>query len=242
MPLRKIFGKKEKSKKKKKTAKKPAKKKAGKKKESKQPSKREPEMDIDRDEWPIRAVAIVEILGAPKEHVVETMNKYVEKMKKEKNLKIIDTKISEVEQKEKLFTVFAEVEMLAKTPSNIVDYCFDYMPSSIELLEPENVKFNSHQFSNFFNDLQAKLHQLDMIVKKLRAENKVLHQNANFILRNNVLLSLKEKPKGLATISKNIGLPEEKTKVFLDALVKQGFINLKNNKYSLNKEKVSFSE
>lgn len=242
MDLGNIF-KKKKSKKKKtaKTAKKTTKKKTQ-GSQKKETGMQESELEIDRDEWPIKATAIVEILGSPKDHVIKTMDSYIEKMKKEKNIKILEAKKSKVEQKEKLFSIFADIEMLAKTPSNIVDYCFDYMPSSIELIEPENVKFNSHEFSNFFNDLQARLHQLDMIVKKLRAENKVLNQNAHFILRNNILLSLREKPKDLATISKNIGIPEDKTKVFLDSLVKQGFVNLEKDKYKLNSNKVSFSE
>ena len=237
-----IFGKKKKGRKAaqepKKRAKKPVK--AEKKPEIKEENINE--LEIDKEVWPIKYVAIVEILGAPKEHVIETMNVYLEKMKKEKGIKIVKTHVSEVEQKETLFSVFAEIEMLAKSPSRIVDYCFEYMPSSIEIIEPEHIAFNAHDFSNFFNDLQARLHNLDMVVKKLRAENKILNDNAHLILRNNILLSLKEKDKDLAAISKNIGIAEEKTKVFLEALIKQKFIILKKNKYSLNKEKVTFSE
>jgi hypothetical protein len=234
-----IFGKGKKAKKPARVQKKAEK--APKKKEEKK-QKKTSELEIDRDIWPIKAVAIVEILGAPKEHVVETMNSYVEKMKKEKDLIISNVSISDVEPKEKLFSTFAEIELFAKAPPRIVDFCFDYMTSSIELLEPLDVKFTSHQFSNFFNDLQARLHNLDMLVKKLRMENDVLNKNAHFILRNNILLSLREKEKDLATISRNIGIAEEKTKDFLDALVKQGILMVRNSKYSLNKNKVKFSE
>ncbi len=191
-----IFGKEKKGKK---TAQKNAKKrpkpaKAVKKKEP-APSKKHVDEEIDREVWPVRSVAIVEILGAPKEYVIETMNSYVAKIKKEKDINVLSATISAPDQKDKMFAIFAEIEMLTKTPSRIVDFCFDYMPSSIELLEPEDIKFNSHQFSNFFNDLQARLHSLDMLVKNLRAENKVLNDNAHFLLRNNILLSLKEKEK-----------------------------------------------
>jgi len=210
--------------------------------EPKAPAKKINVLEIDREMWPIKAVAIIEILGAPKEYVVETMNTYLDKLKKEKDLIITNDTISEVEQKEKLFTLFAEVEFLAKTPSRIVDFCFDYMPSSLELMEPEAIRFEANKFSNFLNDLQARLHQLDMIVKNLRAENKRLSENSTLILRNNILISLKEKETDLSAISKSIGIDEDHTKKFLDALVKQGIILLKNGKYSLNKEKVKFSE
>lgn len=212
------------------------------KKVSKAKEKKESLLEIDRDKWPFRASAIVEIVGKPKEHVESTMSLYLEKMKKEKDIRVLIADVSEPEEKNGYFSIFAEIELLAKTPSRIVDYCFDYMPSSIELLEPEKIRFNSHEFSNFFNDLQARLHQLDMLVKKLRAENRVLNQNAHFILRNNILLALRENDKELGAIAKNIGLPDEKAKLFLDALVKQGFIKENKNKYSLNRERVKFSE
>ena len=229
-----------------KKAKKPAKmrKKAEKapKNKGEKKQKRENEMELDRDAWPMKAVAIIEILGSPKEYVAQTMNAYIEKLRNEKELKVMHESVSEPEQKDKLFSVFAEIELLAKTPSSIVDFCFEYMPSSIEILEPTEVKFDAHRFSNFFNDLQARLHNLDMLVKNLTAENKILNQNAHFILRNNILLSLREKDKDLKAISKNIGIAEEKTKIFLDALVEKGFLLLKKGKYSINRQKVNFSD
>ncbi|MEM4336953.1 MAG: hypothetical protein QXG86_03035 [Candidatus Woesearchaeota archaeon] len=198
--------------------------------------------EIDRSIWPIKVTAVIEILGAPEDYVKQTMHSYLEKLKNEKDLKTKILFISPAEPKEKLFSIYSEVELLAKKPSRIVDFCFDYMPSSVELIEPPNITFDAHSFSNFFNDLQARLHNLDMLVKNLTAENKLLNQNAHLILRNNILLSLKEKDKDLKTISKNIGIPEEKTKIFLDALVQKGFIIFKKGKYSLNREKVTFSE
>jgi len=217
------------------------------------------ELELDRDVWPIKIVAIVEMVGSPKEYIVDTMNLYVEKMKNEKDIKISNVTISDAAQievdttrfnkKEKPFSIFAEIEIFAKKPSRIVDYCLDYMPSSIEIIEPESLKFSAHDFSNFFNDLQARLHQLDSAVKVLRMENDLMRKNANtqnenieFYLRNSVLILLKEKDKNLATISKNFGLPENIMKTRLDKWAKQGYILINGDKYSLNKEKVSFSE
>ena len=229
-----IFGKK-----KFKKAKKIAKKSAVAKKTKKQI---QPSEDIDTGIWSIKAVSIIEILGAPEEHVKKTMDAYLERLKKEKDLKVKVKHISKVEPKDKFFSTYAEVELLAKKPSRLVDFCFDYMPSSIELIEPEHLNFDSHSFSNFFNDLQARLHYLDMMVKNLTAENMKLRENSEFIVRNTILVLLKEKDKDLETISKNIGIPKEATKNFLEKWVKQGFIFLKNGKYSLNRQKVRFSE
>lgn len=237
-----LFGKKKTEKKTEKKTTKKKDNKVDKKSKSKTADSSSKMLSLDRDEWPIKFTAIIEILGAPKEHVEETMAKYIEKIKSEKTVKLVGSEISEAEQKDKFFSQFAEIELLVKNTDGVIVFCFNYMPSSIEIMEPETIKFNSHQLSGFFNDLQGRLHQLDMLVKNLRAENKILSDNSKFILRNNILLSLKDKDKDLATISKNIGLPEEKSKAFLDQLVKQGFINENKDKYSLNKERVSFSD
>ena len=170
------------------------------------------------------------------------MDSYLKKITGERNLKARVIQISKPEQKDKLFTVFAEIELYVKTPQDLVEFCFLYMPSSIEILEPEKIHFDAPAFSGFFNDLQGRLHQLDMLVKNLRAENKLLNQNAHLVLRNNILLSLKEKDKDLKTIARNIGIPEEKTKIFLDALIERAFLVVKKGKYSINKKKVSFDD
>jgi len=229
------------------------KKKLGKAKKAKPPVQE----DFDRDIWHIKAVAIIEILGAPEEHVKKTMEFYLNKIKEEKDIKMNVIHLSKAEPKEmkinvvsagkakqktEFFSQYAEVELFVKKPSRLVDFCFDYMPSSIELLEPEHLSFDVHSFSNFFNDLQARLHQVDMLVKNLVAENKLLNQKARQVIDTNIQLSLNGKDKELGTIARNTGMELEKTREFVESLVKQGLILQKNGKYSLNKKKVKFSE
>ena len=189
---------------------------------------------VEEDEGPkIRCKTIIEILGSPKEHVEKTLKEYLDTIRKSKDFKVVDEFVSDVEPKDKFFGAFSELELVFKSTSKIIEFCFDYMPSSIEIIEPEELKFKAREIANLLNDLQAKLHKLDMIVKNTRAENMLLTKNANAILRNNILLVLKTGDKNLKELSKKIGLPEESTKNFLEELIKQKYIKKKGDKYVL---------
>ncbi|MBU1111303.1 MAG: hypothetical protein KJ896_00870 [Nanoarchaeota archaeon] len=117
---------------------------------------------------------IIEIAGYPKEHIENTMKGVVNKVRNEK--KVLNYKIYEAEQKEKLYSTFAEIEIEIKDFDEFVGICFDYMPSSVEILKPDKFNLNSKDFENFVNDLLAKLHQYDMIIKNLKAQNMVLNK------------------------------------------------------------------
>ncbi|MBS3107791.1 hypothetical protein J4468_02640 [Candidatus Woesearchaeota archaeon] len=126
---------------------------------------------------------IIEVLGGPKEHLETVIKNVVERLKKENGLKIISDKIFPIEQVDKLFTTFAEIEFESENPKTLINICFDYMPSSIEILSPKNIKFDALDFVEFFNDLLARLHKSDMVVKNVNAQNIMLRKE---------LLKLKE--------------------------------------------------
>ncbi len=114
---------------------------------------------------------IVEIMGDPKEHVEKVIVVVVDKLKKEDNVKIIKEDISEVTKVKEFWSSFAEVEIEVENIARLFDICFDYMPSSMEILEPEKIDFKSEYISDILNDLLAKLHRYDMLVKNLNAQN-----------------------------------------------------------------------
>lgn len=181
----------------------------------------------------IHARIIVELLGGPKEYIEETLQQYVEKIKENDAHKVIAVEIAPVEPQDQLWSTFAEVELWVKDASALAFLCFDYMPSSIEVMEPETLVYRAADFAGFFNDLQARLHKLDMIVKNLRAENKVLQINGSRLLRNNVIISLKEKDKDLTTLAKNIGLLPEHLEPFLDIMIKEDFVKKIDDVYTI---------
>jgi hypothetical protein len=115
----------------------------------------------------MNAKAIIEVAGSPKEHIEEVIKKIVEQIKGEK--KILRYKIFEAQQKEKLFFTFTEMEINFNNFEELIGFCLDYFPSSIEILDG-NIDIKREEVENVVNDLLAKLHEYDMNLKNLKAE------------------------------------------------------------------------
>ena len=116
----------------------------------------------------MNARVIIEIVGSPKEHIEEVMKQLVEKIKEEK--KLLKYNIFEAQEKEKLFFTFTEMEMRFDNVEGLIGFCFDYMPSSVEILGEKEINVKKEEIENVINDLLAKLHEYDMVLKNLRAE------------------------------------------------------------------------
>lgn len=119
----------------------------------------------------LRIKAIIEVLGKPKEHVDSTIQKVIDELKKREGIKIISHEIAESEKVEHFFSTYADVELKLSNLDNLIDFCFDFLPSNVEILEPETLNFDSHILAEYMNDLLAKLHQQSMIIRNLHAEN-----------------------------------------------------------------------
>ena len=125
----------------------------------------------------IRALMIVEIAGRPAEHVVTTLKNHVEQIRNFKDIEVFDIKVSapkEIEEQKGLFTCFAEVEFGVETLARVTDVVFDFMPSSIEILEPAQVGFEANDATGFLNTLSGRLHKYDEIAKIANLQNQQL--------------------------------------------------------------------
>ncbi len=122
----------------------------------------------------IKIRSIIEIVGKPKEHIEDTMKKVVDLIKSNEKFSLIEHKVAEVKEVKGLWSTFGEFEIAFSSFKEIGDFCFEFMPSSIEILSPEEIKTDSHEVEDFTNDVLAKLHQYDMIAKQM-----FLQQQAN---------------------------------------------------------------
>jgi hypothetical protein len=188
--------------------------------------------------------AIIEMLGAPKEHIQKTMNDYLESLKLVKKYKIIKTYISEaVEQKEnnptqnlapgtKLFSIFAEMEIWFKDIGKLVEFCFDSLPSSIEIIEPESFRFKGSEFAGLLNDLQAKLHKLDMVFKMNNADKQATVTTFNTLITNFIVHCIKTGNQTDEKIASITGIDKERINKILENLTEKKVIYKKGNIYS----------
>ena len=120
--------------------------------------------------------AIIEILGSPKEQVEKAIGIVVDKLKKDKELRVDRVEVVEAKKVKELWSSFCELEINLKL-SKLLNFCFDYMPSSIEILEPDKLDLESMELGGFLNDLLARLHSYDMVVKNLKAENIIMKRD-----------------------------------------------------------------
>ena len=115
--------------------------------------------------------AIIEIAGFPEEHVKNTMDMVMSKVAEEKGIKIISKDVVEIEKIKEMWSTFSDMELEFEDINLLNDFCFNYMPSSIEIIDPNNLNMSSTDVSNLLNDLLARLHNFTMFLKNLQAEN-----------------------------------------------------------------------
>jgi len=178
---------------------------------------------------------IIEIVGKPKEHIEKALKIVLEKIKEQKDINVVEEKLFDAEKQEEMFSTFAELGILFKDIETLVGFCFDFMPSSIEILDPEKLSFDSNQFAGLINDLLAKLHQMTLKVVQNDMEKKALKKNMLNMLKNTVMILLNIKSMPLEQISKSSGINEKDLKSLLDSMVKENIIDIKEEIYSLKK-------
>ena len=181
----------------------------------------------------IRCRVIIEMLGKPKEHVDETINSYVSKIKNDSGFIVLNSEFADFDEKEGLWATFVELDMVIKGIPKLIAFCFDYMPSSIEILKPEEFIIKKSAIENLVNDLQARLHQVDMIIKKQKNENEFLRKNMNKSISNIILVTLANGSMDKENLSKTTGVHEKELEIFLDNLTKDNKIKKENDAYSL---------
>lgn len=181
---------------------------------------------------------IMELQGGPKEHIEKTMEMVIEKIKSEiTTLKVDSNSVEELEDHEGVFSTFTELELLFDDMEAFISFCFDYTPSSVEVLEPEEMNFNSNILSNFMNDVVTRLHQNTNLVKQMTMENKALKYNSSAFLRNLITLSLSAKSRNSEELSKMVGIKVESLEPILKQLVEKEQLVLDADKYSLPAKK-----
>jgi hypothetical protein len=183
----------------------------------------------------IQVSFIVEMMGKPKDHLEKTLKNYVEKLKKDKKIIFLNEEYAEPEKVENssLFSIFVELEVLMKNVQKIIDFCFDFMPSSVEVIEPTNISIKNEELNSLFNDLQARLHKVDMVTKNYAQQNKLLTKNGAILVGNSILLALKQKPLNIKELSNQTKVPESELKKFLDKMINDKKIKISGKKYSL---------
>ncbi len=125
----------------------------------------------------VTAMMVIEILGRPKEHIVEALGKIIDQIKEEKSVTVEESKIhepKEVQDQKDLFTTFAEVEVKVESPLNLAMLMFKYMPAHMEIISPEKISMSNNGYGDILNELTRRLHGYDEVARVLQAEKQIL--------------------------------------------------------------------
>ncbi|MFH0979097.1 MAG: hypothetical protein V1837_07400 [Candidatus Woesearchaeota archaeon] len=180
----------------------------------------------------VLARLIVEMIGTPKDHLEHTLTDFIKMLKDDSELKVVAEDYAEPVEKGKMFSTFVELEIWFKNVPRLLNFCFEAMPSSVEILEPVSLGLNAGEFSGYLNDLQARLHTVDMAIKELEAKKMILERNAEALLKNLITLSVKDSPKELSVLSDDVGINTEDLKPLVDHLVDKGYLKNSDGVYS----------
>lgn len=173
----------------------------------------------------IQGRIIVEMMGKPADYVQKLLEDYM-KVLKEDDRFIVESMEFEKPSKDDdgMYSTFCETVLWAKKIENLVELCIDYMPSSVEILSPETLRLASSRFSAFLNDMQAKLHQLDMVAKTLDKQNQNLRNNASQLVKNIVMVILRDGAHSIQEVAKLSGIKKDDLPAVLKPLEKKGII------------------
>jgi hypothetical protein len=185
------------------------------------------------EETEISVKAIIEVVGKPKDHVENSLKLVLDSIKKDKGIKPVQMKVFRPKKLDDYFSAFAEVDLKFDEPDILIGFCFDYLPSSIEIISPESLTINSVDMAGLLNDLLSKLHNVNMAVSRYKMENDLLKANGEGLLKNILMLSIKEKPKKIEAMADEIGIKAKDLQPFVDKYVKEGKIKEKGGLYML---------
>lgn len=101
----------------------------------------------------------------------------IENLKKEQKIKVLKEQIADAQPAKDIFSGFMELELEIETFDRLLVFCYNYLPSSIEIIDTKELKFNIDEFRAGLNDLLAHLHKINFIVSNMQAENSFLKKN-----------------------------------------------------------------
>ncbi len=132
----------------------------------------------------VRAIMIVEMAGRPATHLTESLEKHVNILREVSDMEVHEIKVSEprvvaredkssevggrrseVGNEEDMFTAFAECDFEIPSFARLSETMFDFMPSSIEVIEPNKVSLDSIEATDLLNNISGRMHRYDEIAK-----------------------------------------------------------------------------
>jgi len=124
----------------------------------------------------VRGRFIVEMLGRPQEVLSKALVDLIKEMKKDGRV-IENEKYSQPKKVGKIiYSAFVEFEIVCRDLADFIGAVIDYVPMTVEIVEPEKMTCSMIDMQEVLNDLTARLYELDKQVKMSQAGATILQR------------------------------------------------------------------
>lgn len=133
----------------------------------------------------ITAIFVLEAIGRPPEHLIETLNNLAENIDKEKGVSVKSKKVNEpvlMKDEKDFYTAFIEIEVEVEEILGLAVLMFKYMPAHIEIISPELIALTNNGWNDIFNELTRRLHSYDEVARVLQVERGILENKLREVL------------------------------------------------------------
>ena len=133
----------------------------------------------------IRSIIILEIIGKPPEHLINTLEEIIKKIGEEKGVNVIDKKMNEpvlMQNSKEFYTTFAEVELEVEEILYLAIIMFKYMPAHVEVLEPELIALTNNGWTDILSELTRRLHGYEEVARAIQIQNAKMQQKLRELL------------------------------------------------------------
>ncbi len=133
----------------------------------------------EKDTRKIHSELIIEVMGTPKEYIIETLEGIIKQIKEEKGVSVIQSKIHdavEVKDQKEIYTTFSEIEVQTKDVFELSMLMFKYMPAHVEILSPESIEVKNDFLNTLLNEIVRRLHGYDNLARIFEFEKSKLLQ------------------------------------------------------------------
>jgi hypothetical protein len=114
----------------------------------------------------IKSTMIIEVLAINKEAAQAALKNHVEKMEKEDNTMILDRRFHKVQtvknplpKIQKAYSQIVDVDVMTRNFDQLVRVVVSYAPSSIEILEPEQLSMDMGEAQGILNSIAEIIHK-----------------------------------------------------------------------------------
>jgi len=133
----------------------------------------------------ISVIFILEVLGRPKEHLTEALEKIIKELGDEKRVNVKSKKINEpvlMKDQKDFYTSFAEIEIEIEKILDLAILMFKYMPAHVEIIHPEIIALQNNDWNDILNELTRRLHGYDEVARIIQTEKVILEKKLRDVL------------------------------------------------------------